>query len=436
MLLNVCLVTKGREDFIQQTLDSLESSLRFDFVRVIVVDNGSPKKTADLIAQWGLRNPERVIIKRFEFNDPRPNRTIEFLRSLSVDWVIFPSDDDILLASLMEEWEAINASNAEIVAMAFGARIIEKNGRRTTGLLVPSNLSQEVSAVASAFHEPPFVWPSFAFRLTSLPTKIPNTRFIFDWWASIHLMLAGKIHVSSTVGLLYRKHQEQESNVVATERKLLEAERWLTEIVRSPRFCEWLTLQGMDKRIEFFEHLASRKPCYADPIFGRQIFTEIKDQLLNVSQQYEIQILRIFTRASGVVARDQDLFCLSASDYNTQENVFSCNFQINYSKNICPSLGELLAQVKIDKSALTIKINCKHSAWIPRRNRIDCLSLSGLNQEVKMDLVTKRLQELLSETRLFVPVLTAGERFLIRKLRTIRSKLPLGLSNALRKRRR
>ena len=127
MKLTVFLVTKGREKFLDQILNSFEQLFQLD-VDFLILDNGAPHSIGVKLNSWKDKNPNRIKIVRFEINDSRQSTYWKVLKDNNVDWVVCPSDDDEIRFEIIADWKKALNQNPDIVGFAASAAIMDENG--------------------------------------------------------------------------------------------------------------------------------------------------------------------------------------------------------------------------------------------------------------------------------------------------------------------
>jgi glycosyltransferase involved in cell wall biosynthesis len=234
MKLTICLVTKGREQYLDQILSSFEPLLNDDAIEFLIIDNGTPVGIRERLNHWGYLNPNCVKIIRLETNDSRPSTFWNKVVEEGADWTVFPSDDDEFRPEIIAAWRSAIHRNSELVGFAASAEVMNANGSLTGEKLEPSarRFQSTLDQLASALHEPPFLWPSLFIRVSKLPIVVPNSRYAFDWWIGINLLIAGEVETTDMVGINYRVHVEQESFLAPLRRKYFEAEFWVDDFLR------------------------------------------------------------------------------------------------------------------------------------------------------------------------------------------------------------
>lgn len=97
MKLTICLVTRGRSQFLDDCLLGLEECIHTGLAEVLLFDNGAPLEVSQTLETWCRKNNVEYI--RYDENDSRPTRVWNEVRSRGLTWVVFPGDDDKFIAS-------------------------------------------------------------------------------------------------------------------------------------------------------------------------------------------------------------------------------------------------------------------------------------------------------------------------------------------------
>ena len=68
MKLSICLVTKGRKEYLLDALNSYEKFIATGEVDVIIIDNGSDVLSKEILYNWKLKHDSKVSYYRVETN--------------------------------------------------------------------------------------------------------------------------------------------------------------------------------------------------------------------------------------------------------------------------------------------------------------------------------------------------------------------------------
>jgi len=427
MNLTICLLTKGREIYLNKTLSSFEKLFKFSFVNFLIYDNGSNSKCELILREWSNINSSRVKYIRIEQNDSRFSISWKSIKDSVDDWIIFPGDDDEFNWEIIEEWkEAIN-TNPDIVAFAASADVINEKSERTGTLLKP-NVSQsynKVFRIAEAIHYPPFHWPSLFFRASKISFIIPDSRFVCDWWIGINLLMSGEVVTTNSPAIKYRRHSEQESFLAPLRRKNFEALIWIDELVRGLDFKYWLDNLSDLEKIAFWKHLLQFLPIYGDNVFGNillaDLFYVIRKSLYT---NYLVEeITQDFAIHNGVLLIDTATKNLIQHTDISGKSSFA-NFFIEKDTNHCSKINLAISKLNYRPESPNFAIYCRHSSRLKKGVKIDCTKLKVDDIDFNLDFIVTSLTNSLEKSGYFNFSITPRERSLISYLRKFNIFLP------------
>lgn len=207
--ITLCLITKGRPDFLNELLASFDRALDHKNVKILVILNGVDPNIMNDFYKWGGEHIGRVDFLSFAQNDAGISRLWSEITSLKTKWVMFPSDDDVInngLAGVLDNLESIPA---EIGAVATPLNLIDSKGLEI-GLARKPIFSPDLSIVensAKAISQCPFLWPGLIIKVSALPQHIPNTRYVTDWWIGLYLIFSTGIAILDSPVIFYRVHE-------------------------------------------------------------------------------------------------------------------------------------------------------------------------------------------------------------------------------------
>jgi len=434
MKITVCLVTKGRNEYIGDCLSSLEIAIQIPEVFVIIVSNGCDQESFEQFRVWSGRFPEKVNLIELQKNNVRPDVIFPIISKTNPDWVIFPGDDDKLIAETLKLAVSKINSDKELVAIGYSARIINEKGNETGETINPSGLysKNQAQTLGRSFSEPPAIWPSLLFKYDAIKEIIPTSRFAFDWWVSVNLLLVGKVEFSNDYATYYRRHSGQESSVVPPQRKYLEDYIWLRTALESDSFKAFVERTNSDQLAEMWLETIRRGPIYDDPYLGRQLLMDLGLTLSKLaksddsSAKYLSQIAKLNqVILIGNEVRHLGFFTKEFDDADVR------NFNFEVEKKACVVVSALLEKISDTSLEVSASIGCAHS---PKSDvRIDCKKLNDLPESEKFAWVIMEISKNLVQRANINSDLSIGEKILISRFRAIRKKMPGKLRNKLRK---
>jgi len=427
-MLTICLWTKGRERYIEEILNSISDSLKIDQVRYFIFDNGTEPNIHSILKRWHESNSAKGFFVRIENNDPRPATLWGELRKRGIDWVVFPSDDDIFCSEIVVDWKDALTRNPKLVGFASSAITIDENSNQLDVILHPTliGMNSEIEKVAASFHEPPFVWPCLFLRMSKLPQELPSSRFAFDWYVSLQLLMAGEVLSTSKVGLKYRVHNKQESFQAPLRRKFMEAEICHRQIVDSREFRNWIGQHSDEERLNFYRILLANPPIYGDPIFSISILAQTLSTLIQLSSSFESKSLLIseYARFRGVFLKDGESTHLLDAQFEEKSATLG-NVRILPRAQSCSNLVSAADFLTGNQVAKNVEVHCNHSRGDSKKSiKIDCTKFDSTTPSLNADLVILTITNFLENQGDLNFTLTPGERRLLRIIRKYRSYLP------------
>ena len=437
MQLTVCLVTRGREKYIDKVLSSFDELLLEKNVQFLIIDNGSTAKVAERLATWNSHNKGVSQLIRLEKNDSRPSTFWKLVQDCGADWIIMPGDDDVLKPEGLREWRRALNQNPLLVAFGGSAEVINEDGALTGDTIFPSiyNLSSIFDRIATALHGPVFIWPSLFFRVSKVPAQVPSSRYAFDWWAGINLLLSGQIQTSKSSILQYRIHPNQESSLAPLQRKFFEGTIWLNEFLHSPQYSAWVLSLNDNERITFWRSVSKLQPIYGDVNFGLPITFEVARQLVQTSKYPKTAsiIINDLALKLGVVLKRGEANNLFL---NIIEDIELCssNIAVLIESGACKALELAAEHFERDSTAKvsSIRLSCTHTTKSENSIFIDCSNLSEDFSQDNADILVNEITKH-SETIGGIPrAITSGEMRVVIFLKAFWSRTPRKLRNVIR----
>jgi hypothetical protein len=313
--------------------------------------------------------------------------------------------------------------------------IMDETGRPTGEIVKPSiiGLGSKRERIASAIHEPPFHWPALFMRISKLPSEVPNSRFAFDWWIGLQLLLAGEVGVTESIGIKYRVHPGQESFLGPLRRKYFEAQIWLLQLIQSRTFVDWL--QGLDHedRIVFWSTLLERKPIYDDPKTSKIILAEMHRQIITVTSSpvVNLEISSMYAFMNGVLLKSSQGkhiigFCEVLDEFDL------ANIRVSPDSNVCLDTTNASNLIQGHMNAKVFNISCLHSQSRHSKIIIDCKKFYPGNTYINSDLIINDITKYCESKGVFDLVLTDGEQVLINFFRKWKNRLPVPFRKLLK----
>lgn len=358
-----CLVTKGRRDYLLESLAALSKALKYPDVNVVIIDNGCPQDISEILSKWCVGEAGKATYFRFDINDTSAPRVWNILRNYGIDWITFPGDDDVIDPEFLDHARNIIQADSSVGAIASSMSIIDSSGKPTGQIRKPFAFSGSRAAyLAHSLHEPPFLFPGLFFKFSEFSQPLPNSRYVFDWWLSLLLVASTKIVTTSEISIQYRVHENQESALAPSRRKFFEAQLVLCRFISSSVFGHFLSSMSDDERYEFSSVLFAKPPVYGDSEFGSPLLTQLIVGLADTMQESEnaLNLVGDFAAMNGAYLRKGEVQTLLAPNFTPPTNSES-NFSLIIAEGSCQELLELSAFYRPLPSRPQFPIGCRHS---------------------------------------------------------------------------
>ena len=426
MKLTICLVTRGRSQFLNDCLLSLEECLQTGLAEVLLFDNGAPLEVSQTLRNWCRAN--NVDYVRYEENDSRPTRVWNEVRSRGIKWVVFPGDDDKFISASLRTFQDISSKSSDLSAIAFNMNTIDANGKNLHRIRKPAYRESGFQhiAVAQSFHEPPFLWPSLFFRADLIESFAPTSRFYFDWWVGQNLLIKGNVIIINDSSIQYRIHPLQESNLADNRRKYFEATHWAISFIESETFLAWVRSLTRTELIEFWTSVLSHKPIYSSDYYGGQILERISKVILNARPEFDlsVQVLGTLAASKGVWLKSGELNNLTSIGSISKKS-FPSNVSVVAVSGSCSALIRASKEfISTLEQARTYTITCNHTLVIKSDFRFDCSQFENLENDQITDQIVFQLSRKAEELGEFEFITSGIEKSLILLLRRVKSVVP------------
>jgi len=431
--LTICLITKGRIEYLDQLLNSLRGVSNYDWVKILIILNGAEKEVVNRIHEWASLRSE-VTIESREINDVRPTILWPLVKRHSGGWCIFISDDDVFNADILPYFQKIVKGEPDLVAVTALAEVIDA-GSFATGEVKRSILfegASQIEAVAKSLHAPPFPWPTLFFDISKLPEVIPNSRYVFDWWVGIQLVLNGKIGFLEEICVQYRNHPQQESHLASHRRKYFEAFIWFEQMIQDLSFSRWINSLSEKEVIDFWELSLVNLPIYGDSQYSSMLLNCLRSELAEHSSLIQrSKMLSDFAFLNGVPLKDEDLGSMLSIDFNLIPTY--SNIEIEILSKTCSTISCAEEFFSYNKGR-KFQIGCKHSTDKTSKSiLVNCELISSDFPQITSDLILFEITKNLEKSGDVSLTITPKERNIVLLLRKIRKLLPNSVLNLARK---
>lgn len=432
--ITLCLVTKGRPKYQDALLRSFEKALEYEYVEVFIILNGVPDNTKESFLRWSEGFPNRVTFHFSECNKPSISKFWQEITSVQTEWIMFPSDDDVLNGEFFMEWGRVDQSVLENDAVSTYLNLIDSNGK-DRGILREPSYSQSLSDMensAKAFHECPFLWPGLIIKVASLPRSVPDTRYVVDWWMGLHLVFSGRVYQWKISVTNYRVHDEQESNVAPLARKNFEGLTHLSGFIDSEVFTRWVNAQPESELLNFLSSIRKYPPLYGDPKFSSQLVSRIASKVVAERNEPSLISSAYLTNAfcHEVLLNSTQIRNVMSEKLHIPLPPRSFNFNPLLRDSVCENVRLLLeSQNSEDFQEPIISVGCLHSSKEPGDVNLDCLRPNANDSLVDQLLLNATIY--LEKNDRFQPRISPFEYKLIKAVRVIKRLSPRWLNSLL-----
>ena len=427
MSLTICLVTKGRELFLNDALLSYEPFIKTGQVKVILIDNGSNDQSKRVLLEWKNQNSKFVEYLRVEENVSVGTPYFwEQIKQFNPEWIIFPGDDDILVFDIFDEWKLAVSNNPNLNAFACSAVLINSDSEPIGTDRSPAILksTSKPNQLAKGIHESPFLWPGLIFKFDSVITPVPFSRYVFDWWVGLQLISDGDTCTTNKIGVRYRVHGQQESFQTTSRRKYFEGYNMLSDYINSSIFVEALEKFSELELFEFFDNCFEYKPVYGQPEYFVSLMKEISLATLRIQKFKHLynEVLNKYIFSANILSKRGDL-TNTYTGFSQLEKDTKGNIAITFEESVCDLLID--SQKYFDAQAdHKYSLKCRHSSSKSTGVFIDCYNLSNLSEIEIADLLLLAINTHLETTGVINFTLTPFERKLLTYYRLLKSRLP------------
>lgn len=436
MKITICLVTKGREQYIDQVLDSFLPFVEDPDVDIFLVDNGSDSLCERKLAEWQSTHASNCKLFRFATNVSDYSSIWPVILDANIDWIVMPGDDDQLRPEFLKEWKTAVVENPNLVAFASSAMVMDDQGKLSDVVLHPAvaNSKSKMDQVATAFHGPAFIWPCLIFRVSRVDSEVPSSRYAFDWWVGLNLLISGDVESTTSIGINYRVHSVQETNLAPLRRKFFEGALWLEDFIWGKPFVRWVESLTDRERIVFWEAVLMKRPIYGDALFGGALMFSLARILINTAEDTSTRSRIVGELAShnGVFLKERDVFSfLSQSDVKIGENLG--NVRVILDPSVCDEVMEASQLLTGLANAPEFGITCKHSKRKTGYVFVNCSEFSKGIPTINSDLMINAITVFCESRGDFTTAISSSERRALLLIRSLQNRLPSRLRIFLRR---
>ena len=416
--------------FLVEALRSYEKFIHAGQVDVILIDNGSDSESTRVLLDWTTKHKDKVRYFRNEVNNPAGFTYFwEIIESCNPEWILNPGDDDILVFEAYASWLDALEKNPDMNAFATSANLINVRGHFTGEVKAPAiiDVTNPLEMIACSLNQPPFFWPSLYFRFAAIQKPVLISRFVHDWWIGLQLILAGQVHSTSSVGILYRVHTGQESFQVPSRRKYFEGYNMLSDFIRGPAFQGVIEKFSDSDKEKLFDLCTLDRPLYSHPDYSLFLIKDLADVLRRISKSQEFinHVSEKFALSAGVYTKKFDLGNLYTGYVNNNPATSDSygNFSLVFSSKVCTELNDARQFFALSGST-KIFVHCNHSTSDSKSLFIDCNQFKQLSMLEISELILVLINQQLEMNGQLSFTFTPFEKNVISFVRKFKFKFP------------
>lgn len=227
MSIDILLSTYNGEPFLEQLLQSLKDQSYTDW-RLLVRDDGSTDRTAEIISDFSKEETERVVLIRDNLKKMGPKRSFEtLLQSSTADYFMFCDQDDVWLNNKIQQtydkMKELEGQSQGIPVLVFTDLTVADE---KLNLLYPSfwnytkvNPANIKNTYRLLINNPVVgctVMINRAAKSVVLP--FPDRALMHDRWMALKVAQEGVIDFLEKPTLFYRAHENNSIGVEAFNR--------------------------------------------------------------------------------------------------------------------------------------------------------------------------------------------------------------------------
>lgn len=422
--LTICLITKGRIAFMDSILNSLSECLDYKNVSILIIDNGSSNAANEKLRNWATN--QNVELIRFEKNDTKPNRIWNELLERKIGWVVFPGDDDVFLPSVLSDFFDLKRKMPDLSGISCPMEVLKESGQARSDNKYPpiKFCGSSIEALGNSFHEPQFFWPALFMNLQVLPAEVPTSRYAFDWWIGIQLLISGEVAYLNKPAVRYRIHPNQESNLVLSRRKYFESWVWLSSLCDSAEFQTWMNKRSDRELLEFWKQVSESSPIYGDKVMGYSLLKLITDKLVFAVRDKTLvsNIYGSLSAIFGVHLKEGDVKNLLPASISDAGSA-SPNINLKPSFSACNAFIDTVLTLQ-NSAFIEVAVGCNHSNSHGQEFRFDCSQFEDLPLSERIDLILLDYSNYLETTGELDFMLTPNEEKIIVEFRKYQNRIP------------
>lgn len=432
--ITLCLITKGRPEFLEQLLESFNRIVEYPYVRFHIILNGTSEEVRERFETWANTYQSKVEITFVKENNPNLGTYLPVFKSIKSEWVCFPSDDDIIEREFFKQWENFISNFTDCGAIATNMDLIDDQGK-LLGILKKPSYTTEIppeESAAKSLSECPFLWPGLIIKVSELPTSLPSTRYVSDWWIGLHLIFTSNVRVVDDVFTRYRVHEQQESNVSSLSRKNLEALVHLGTFIRSKEFSNWIIELDVIKVVGFLESLIKYPPIYGDTKFSGEFVSLVTQTVEALRIENDIRSAAKLVNAyfHGVIIDDSTSICLENSTHQMIPAYIKFNSNFIFDQMCCQKIKSAQSTIYSSSEVYPeVLVGCLHGNKPKKDFVLNCEAIDTTSQ--LLDALAQGANAHFEKLGAFERSVSRFEYSLILKVRRFKKYIPSHLNRIM-----
>jgi hypothetical protein len=260
---------------------------------------------------------------------------------------------------------------------------------------------------------------------------IIKSRYVFDWWIGLHLILADNYLVTQEIGVKYRVHPNQESFQASNRRKFFEGFNMLTSFIESKEFNSWVQRLTDPQKKDFLKKIQVVRPVYSQDSFYLSIIKDLTKVILSNSNSHLVttELVEEYAKAGGVLTKYDDLNNLF-SGFPVRIQKSPGNFKFVCTAGACEQLQIVGLQFNQD-SDYEFTAYCNHSKVNKSAVFIDCAKFKEMTRDEIADKIILRFVEEFEAIGTFDFSFTPREKLFISYFRSKKPRFPRKIKDYL-----
>lgn len=429
-MLTICLISQGRPQ-LSDFFDSIDSIAKLEFVNFVIVDNGATESHSQTLKNWSDSHSNSIYIRR-DINSTNLNQVWPDIKSHLSDWVVFPGDDDRMILKGVNEWKLLADRHSSVNAIAMSAKILHADGTASGEVIEPpiSQIEGSISSLAYSLHCPPFFWPALFMKTSTLRAPFPVSRYVLDWSISIDLVKHENYLTSPISSIEYRRHSNQESNLVSLNRKMFEGIYHLDSFINSDLFLDWMSSRSEIEILSFWRSAIVFPPLYGDPELSNTLLIGIAGQIRSSKHGPMLQNELLSTLALRLGSLMHDESIREMIEVADMHPYVLGNLRIANEEIACPIIQELIPSLRGVDNALKVKVSCKHDTE-QHGIHVKCEEYAHLARRHALDTLVRDISLALESKEQLAFRISATERQLILLIRKFKRFTPTFLKKLI-----